>query len=60
MANDLSLPMMPYQVAAAYEADVEFAHLTVKSSRAKTQQGKYYSDNSKYACSGVDLPNNIV
>jgi hypothetical protein len=60
LENDLNLRIMAYQVAAAYEADVEHAHLTVLSSRnVKIHQGKYYGDKSGYARSGVDLPNRI-
>jgi len=60
LKNKLNLRIMAYQVAAAYEADVEHAHLTVISSRnVKLHQGKYYSDKSGYARSGVDLPNGI-
>jgi hypothetical protein len=55
-----NLQIMAYQVAAAYEADVDHAHLTVISScNVNTHQGKYYSDKSEYARSGVDLPNRI-
>jgi hypothetical protein len=52
---------MVYQVAAAYEADVEQAHLTIMLSRsnATRHQGKYYSDKSECARSEVDLPNGI-
>ena len=52
---------MAYQVAAAYEAaDVEDAHLAVISSCiVHTDQGKYYSDKSKYARNDVDLPNGV-
>ena len=51
---------MAYQVAAAYEADVESAHLTVIwSCSVQTHQGKYYGDKGEYACKGVDLPNGI-
>jgi hypothetical protein len=51
---------MAYQLAAEYEADVDHAHLTVIWSRnVSTHQGKYYSDKSEYARSGVDLPNGI-
>jgi hypothetical protein len=59
LENDLNLRIIAYQVAAAYEADVEHAHLAVISKRVKTHQGKYYSDKSEYASSGVDLPNGI-
>ena len=60
MENDLNLRIMAYQVAAAYEADVEYAHLTVPSScNVKIHQVKYYDDKSGYARSGVDLPNGI-
>jgi hypothetical protein len=60
LENGLNLRIMAYQVAAAYEADVDHAHLTVISSRnVNTHQGKYYSDKSEYARSGVDLPNGI-
>ena len=60
MENDLNLRIMAYQVAAAYEADTEHAHLTVISTRkVKTHQGKYYSDKCGYARSEVDLPNGI-
>ena len=51
---------MAYQVTAAYEADVEHAHLTLISTRnVYLHQGKYYSDKSEYARRGVDLPNGI-
>jgi hypothetical protein len=59
LENDLNLRIIAYQVAAAYEADVEHAYLAVISKRVKTHQGKYYSDKSEYASSGVDLPNGI-
>ena len=43
---------------SAYEADVEHAHLTVISGRnVHTYHGKYLSDQSGYARSGVDLSN---
>jgi hypothetical protein len=58
--NDLKLRIMAYQVAAAYEADVEHAHLAVISiSNVKNHQGKHYKCESGYAHSGVDLPNEI-
>ena len=58
--NGLNLRTMAYQVTAAYEAGVDQAHLTVISSRiVNTHQGKYYSDKSEYARSGVYLPNKI-
>ena len=52
---------MAYQVAATYEADVEYAHFTLKSSRSnvKTHKADYYSNKSEYARSGVDLPNGV-
>ena len=51
---------MAYQVAAAYEADVDHAHLTVIPNRiVNTHQVKYHRDKSEYACSGVDLPSRI-
>jgi hypothetical protein len=59
LKNILSLRVMAYQIAAAYEVDVEHAHLTVKSNRVKTHQGQYYSDKSEYARSGVDLSNGM-
>ena len=60
LENALSLQIMAYQIAAANEADVEYAHLTIHSSRNVTaHQGKYYSDKSGYTRSGVDLPNGI-
>jgi hypothetical protein len=47
-------------VAAVYGADVKHAHLTVISSHnVNTHEGKYYSDKSEDARSGVDLPNGI-
>ena len=58
LENDLNLRIMAYQVTAAYETDVEHAHLTVISSRnIHTYYGKYLSDKSGYARSGVDLSN---
>jgi hypothetical protein len=58
--NRLSLQIVTYQVAAAYEADVEHAHLTVNMSPiGVNHQAKYYSDESEYARSRVDLPNGI-
>jgi len=55
---------MVYQVAAAYEIDVEQAHLTVMWTRNVTtgthwHQAKYYSEKSGSARSEVDLPNGI-
>ena len=51
---------MVYQVAAAYEAGVGHADLTIISSfSVHTHQGKYYSNNSEYVCNGVDLSNTI-
>ena len=39
---------------------MEHANLTVVSSGdVYTHQGKYYIDESEYACNGVDLPNGI-
>ena len=60
LENDLNLRIMAYQVAAAYEADVEHAHLTVISSHnVNIHQCKYYGDKSGYTRSGVDLPKGI-
>jgi hypothetical protein len=60
LENNHNLRIIAYQVAAAYEADVEHTHLTVISSRnVNTHQGKYDADESEYARSGVDLPDGI-